>query len=152
MTPKDLSVQQFIRKPKQPRNFQFVLRGDNNQETILIGGKDYPVDKEIFELIMELYNVNSYHMGFGKCGNFKFLNPIPLTEWWLLQLGFKKDKEGNWFIESEGNYLIFIIFFGDRIAPVLVTDDSEIDLLNIEYVHQVQDLYFHLTGKELEIK
>ena len=74
----------------------------------------------------------------------KFYKPIPLTEEWLLKFGLYKldgcfslqTKRGNLIIEEDlceitGNYND--IGFN---APC-------------KYVHQLQNLYFALTGKEL---
>jgi hypothetical protein len=70
------------------------------------------------------------------------VEPIPLTEEWLLKFGFKKInhiyKESlykkDW-LESEG--LVFN-WRGGNIG-------------RIEFVHQLQNLYFTLTGRELEL-
>ena len=68
--------------------------------------------------------------------------PIPLTEEWLIKFGFKQDsdlknslcKNGIWFnkVNMEATYL------------------SQ-KLIKIKYVHQLQNLYFALTGEELKV-
>jgi hypothetical protein len=69
------------------------------------------------------------------------IKPIPLTEEWLLKFGFKK-KVGNRF---ESDLLSQDIYFGNGyyIANVLP---------ELKHVHQLQNLYFVLTGEELQIK
>jgi|WetSurSiteA1Bulk_404760.scaffolds.fasta_scaffold07782_2 hypothetical protein len=77
--------------------------------------------------------------------------PIPLTEEWLLKFGFKR-------IDMMFENIPMLYW---RENDIIVNADRSIDLftdkevrLNIrcEYVHQLQNLYFALTGNELEIK
>ena len=82
--------------------------------------------------------------------------PIPLTQEWLVKLGFDKLENDiptyfkcfgnlieddyefsfNIYVDSEQNY--FITVFGRKII--------------IKYIHQLQNLYFALTEEELTIK
>ena len=70
------------------------------------------------------------------------LNPIPLTEEWLSKFGFK--KIGSFYRIKDS-----------RFVEVLIHDDGidvcnhSIYLLHIKYVHQLQNLYFALTGEKL---
>jgi hypothetical protein len=82
------------------------------------------------------------------------VKPIPLTEEWLLKLGFKQcgyemlswkhetllpsfDLDGiNWADFDEPDYQ----FLNYKVAD---------EILRIDYVHQLQNLYFTLTGEEL---
>lgn len=69
--------------------------------------------------------------------------PIELTEEWLLGFYFETDKIIYW----NGN--ISLGFFKDGF---FYTPTSEILLkrgIELKYVHQLQNLYFALTGKEL---
>ena len=77
--------------------------------------------------------------------NTSILKPIPLNEEWLLKFGF----------EQKGS---FYRIKNSRFAEIIVYDDG-IDVCNhsvylphIKSVHQLQNLYFALTGCELEIK
>ncbi|MDV3470858.1 hypothetical protein CMV02_02890 [Elizabethkingia anophelis] len=73
--------------------------------------------------------------------------PIELTEDWLLKFGFSKirytDKKLNYY--SKGFVKCYIensnIFF-----------DVIQGCIQVKYVHQLQNLYFALTGEELTIK
>ena len=85
------------------------------------------------------------------------LEPIPLTEEWLLKFGFEKAKHSHGYdcyikdgfdfdVVSHGRYWVLAIY----------TDESCTDSLyfahgRFEYVHQFQNLYFALTGEELTI-
>lgn len=74
--------------------------------------------------------------------------PIPLTEEWLVKFGFEINKHHftKWINETN----TFIIMFDDRKKNYFICD-CPIDC-NIKFVHQLQNLYFALTGEELEIK
>lgn len=73
--------------------------------------------------------------------NGKSYSPIELTEEWLLNLGFRKSFRGKW----QKDELAYDIYGGNGLYMHGVT-------LEIKYVHQLQNLYFSLTGKELTIK
>lgn len=123
--------------------------------------------------------------------NLDFLiEPIELTEEWLIKFGFKKFKSDygieRWYIRHYKNKgdkgyheyhfqiseklnkdvpmcgAIGIYHKAEKNIPAPTNDDidrtidSKESLVNfayyIKYVDQVQNLYFALTGKELEIK
>ena len=75
--------------------------------------------------------------------------PIPLTEEWLLKFGFEK----RGYVKFLGNaYQRFVlgrngIYSINEIAYIYEVCDH--DLCEIRYVHQLQNLYFALTGEEL---
>lgn len=78
------------------------------------------------------------------------LKPIPLTEEWLLKFGF--NKEGNT-IYKELNGFEFGTINTNRYKPrfYLQTQGSTSNItLPIKFVHQLQNLYFALTGEELK--
>jgi hypothetical protein len=87
------------------------------------------------------------HVGFGKCYGFNELNPIPLTEEWLLKFGFKHIKD-NWYniFSNENTFNVYL--FTDKRFRIEIVNQS-ICVLN--HVHQLQNLYFALTNKELKI-
>jgi len=65
--------------------------------------------------------------------------PILITEEWLLKFGFENDDDQRYF--KNGIYLILY----DEGCTIL---HNQIHI-NYFYVHQLQNLYFALTGKEL---
>lgn len=73
------------------------------------------------------------------------IHPIPLTEEWLLKFGFVKVRDYPVF-RLNGLQIEFNGFDSEWGAGLL--DKKTI----IKYVHQLQNLYFALTGKELTIK
>jgi hypothetical protein len=88
--------------------------------------------------------------------------PIPLTEKWLSKFGFKKynftNKENGYIIENkEASKSIYIRTFIEPNTTNFfnVFNRSECErtklqfIKSIKYVHQLQNLYFALTDKEL---
>ena len=63
--------------------------------------------------------------------------PIPLTEEWLLKFGFR-----------ESNKYLFKYKLGLKKRG----DNYFYDNISIKHVHQLQNLYFALTGEELTLK
>ena len=96
---------------------------------------------------------------------------IPLTEEWLIKLGFRCDENGNAsldvfdYIDEEDEKNIMSISFSkerNREFEISICEDEKdySDIINVQYifvknikhVHQLQNLYFALTGEELTIK
>ena len=75
--------------------------------------------------------------------------PIPLTEEWLVKLGFISDSLGGFNSPRSMN-----IYFLDKHINICYAKyaESGVKLEHIKYVHQLQNLYFALTGEELTIK
>ena len=71
----------------------------------------------------------------------QFYTPIPITEEWLLKFGFEKTSLGHF--KKQG----IILLVEDFYYICLLGNTSVI----IKYVHQLQNLYFALTQKELTI-
>lgn len=77
--------------------------------------------------------------------------PIPLTEEWLLKLGFKLYPSGSYCFDlfSVNEYLAIDLKYNKGFAYIRTDEDSL--KIKLEYVHQLQNLYFALTNLELEI-
>ena len=81
---------------------------------------------------------------------------IPLTEEWLVKFGFEKISEFKYIIDD--NYLTLCVEDEEWdmvcVDVFIKTSDMEIPfyITPIEYVHQLQNLYFALTSEELTIK
>lgn len=97
------------------------------------------------------WNIGDYIECNKYCDYIDSFRPIPITEEWLIKLGFEKTNSS--LHENKNAYQIkwwgrFVI-----INDVLTPDEYYfLDGLNVDikYVHQLQNLYFALTGKELE--
>ena len=82
--------------------------------------------------------INSYDIGDEETCGEDCYNHIPLTEEWLNKFGFT-----GWDL---GYYTLLMdrgVFF------ILTEDGMTIISRNVKYVHQLQNLYFALTGEEL---
>lgn len=73
--------------------------------------------------------------------------PIPLTEEWLEMFGF--DKHGK--IKST-KFLFRICFDEETPYAYLETYSGGEYKIEIKYVHQLQNLYFALTGEKLTLQ
>ena len=89
--------------------------------------------------------------------------PIPITEEWLIKLGFTK-RNDNWFgIDFYTELLEFSEEFclsynlSSKRCGFYETSEKEYEQYPIftakliNHIHQLQNLYFELTGKELTI-
>ena len=77
---------------------------------------------------------------------YSLVRPIPLTEEWLIKLGYRKSTDERYYKEDSHYYPIynrgiFYLFVG-----------LPLETKECKYVHQLQNLYFALTGEELTIK
>lgn len=93
------------------------------------------------------------------------VEPIPITEEWLLKFGFQKDggsmrgSDRIWWRYEPTNYDAeghFYLWFSNESSYVEIhpLGGLEIDgvCVDARCVHQLQNIYFALTGQELEIK
>ncbi len=67
------------------------------------------------------------------------ISPIPLTEEWLLRFGIEKMHDGNYWNKK-------LCIRKDRNEFYALYEQGRI---YIQHVHQLQNLYFALTGEEL---
>lgn len=85
--------------------------------------------------------------GFGDKSH-DVIKPIPLTEEWFLKFGFKKvgtNFELDFFVLWYSSYQNCFVW---RFMNI----DSNADRpISLKYVHQLQNLYFALTGEELTL-
>jgi hypothetical protein len=77
------------------------------------------------------------------------LNPIPITEEWLVSFGFFiNNYESDNFGTTVYQFKNFAIYCNYSVNKWLV---CYIDGVELESVHQLQNLYFALTGEELKL-
>lgn len=74
--------------------------------------------------------------------------PIELTEEWLIKLGFKKRADGDFDLleYSEVDIVISGLLDGWK------CDGIWFSVNHLQYIHQLQNLYFTLTGEKLTLK
>jgi hypothetical protein len=103
--------------------------------------------------IVTINYINDTDVGFSDYVPFDYpllddLNPIPITDQWLVSFGFEKidnpNHTPNWIWVKNGNVWVYQKFKDGSfklVAYKLTTTPS---------VHQLQNLYFALTGEELK--
>lgn len=117
---------------------------------------DNRVGKEIhFKTIHGLCNIESKPSDF---------EPIPLTSEWLERFGFVQDAFDAWNLELTTRFAskTLLIFASDYLYMRQFNTDKRHeddictiwnkDIMKHFYVHDLQNLYFALTGQELELK
>lgn len=85
-----------------------------------------------------------------------YLHPIPLTEDWLVRFGFEIttivapgiEKWNQWY---NGTFNLHSGVTHNKVKNDFVFVSGVTIRLAIKYVHQLQNLYFALTGEELTI-
>ena len=79
------------------------------------------------------------------------ISPVELTEEILLKCGFEK-KGDNWYdlkfkiSDCESNEM----FFGGLESDICLFTEGYFSSNSVKYLHQLQNLYFAITGKEIE--
>ena len=88
------------------------------------------------------------HFEDGSGCNFNAAYPIPLTEEWLIKFGFEEVDNKSIF-----DYPLWIINDVEFLfqADSTFIFNSVAGNFPIHFIHQLQNLYFVLTGKELAI-
>lgn len=89
--------------------------------------------------------------GFQNVYDFDEILPIPLTPELLQAAGFS--KAGDWDYELQRLCLHDMLSGRDKDWEVyLKAGNDAVYVTNIKYLHQLQNLYYSLTGTELELK
>jgi hypothetical protein len=84
---------------------------------------------------------------------FEFDHYVPLTEEWLLKFGFKFELD-SYYIDLHPSVWGFLSIDKQDFSFSLEKEVGDVAIPGdaIKYVHQLQNLYFALTGLELTIK
>mgnify|MGYP003658203865 CR=1 FL=1 len=78
--------------------------------------------------------------------NTEWFEPIPLTEEWLVKFGFENTNTKENPNYKKGFYTCMVREHGINIC------NGHGFINDLNHVHQLQNLYFALTGEELELK
>ena len=100
----------------------------------------------IYSISKECPHLDTIEFGAGLI-EFSDIKPIPLTEDWLLKFGFEKLNRDVTGYEKDN--LIVEWLFESWTGRLYYDCDTSIRIIVIEYIHQLQNLYFTLTGDEL---
>lgn len=117
-----------------------------------------PIENYQISAILEK-GVNSGSVGML----YEIIEPIPLTEKWLQRFGAKFELVENYYRYFILDYNVWQHYHISKAMPnmkdnllwsfiVKNNDGKSYELYSITYVHQLQNLYFALTGEELELK
>lgn len=111
-------------------------------------------DGSAFEVVLLSSKYPIVKYGNNLSANCRNLKPIPLTEELLVKAGFKKETNEYFLIKHEySNLLIFYSKIHNRFWYFADVERRQYNSTKpIEYLHQLQNLYFALTGTELTIK
>jgi len=117
-----------------------------------ISGKEDPNERLVATVGEIHYFGSTLECDFGKgegeedCDiDHEDLIPIPLSEEWLIRAGFEKYSDKEFYIyTSKENEVRFYKSDSDWNLAYFITETR--------YVHQLQNLYFWLTGEELTFK
>lgn len=79
--------------------------------------------------------------------------PITISEEWLLKLGFEINEDNfyGWLGIKLNENMSLVCMYGFQ-GISLATSAIHEEFEHIQYVHQLQNLYFSLTGKHLPLK
>lgn len=99
----------------------------------------------IFSDTIHSTNENRNYAGFS----LELYKGIPLTEEWLLKFGFYKNDENYYVKENQTSIDLIKILFDEF---NFYAENRGVVLREIKYIHQLQNLYFTLTGEELKIQ
>lgn len=132
-------------KPNELRIGNYVYRGYFNKIPSELFKKQYElceVKSLGIERIITSEKIKSNNLVKTKYNQIK---PIPITEERLLKLGFKSDNPGYYYYED-----IRIFYNNSGLHNYTMLKDGNLIKLNISEVHNLQNIIFALTGKELE--
>ena len=92
----------------------------------------------------------------GQLWSIEELKPIPLTEKWLERFGFEKVRfdDNYWFEKQAGDFSLITndigkIAFNEKLDHVFISETIQ---PKIKTINQLQNIYFALTGEEIELK
>jgi hypothetical protein len=109
---------------------------------------------KISEVWQDAVRLEGYNNGY----DYSHTNPIHLSEKWLNDFGFKKevlsDDSGYYYtLELNDNkYCDLSISSRDKKGFIEVTLFPYEEWFRYRYVHELQNLFFAITGTELELK
>ena len=112
-------------------------------------GNFIKINNEIVEgigygVISDLYQLNK-----GLTNDYLKLlkhEPIPLNEKWFLKFGFSIIYESTYYLPKFSDFDVYK-YDGNK-CKLIYSPSIDLDCC-FEYVHQLQNLYFALTGEEL---
>jgi len=127
---------------KQLRQGSLIKISPRENEEGLLAIQEIQKDNIIGEMLVPR---QGYHFRI----KFYEIIPIPLTEKWLEMAGFVKDEQDGHLWKDSNNKLDF--YFSNEGEKQFIDDGVLIGKVPVEFVHDLQNGYLFLTGKELNI-
>lgn len=98
--------------------------------------------------VVKNFYQSGIHVGSCRLYHFNELKPIPITEELILKAGFEKYKKYKFhYIAEIGRQTFEVIYYTNGWRVKL----EELNLVDLDYFHQLQNVIFSLTGEELSI-
>ncbi len=101
-------------------------------------GEEFAIDVMKIALI-DAENIDAYEKSF---------DPIQLTQEWLLRFGFGKSDEHELGHNTDEQFGFYYDWHFKRFR-IECANSVDVPMKHIQFVHQLQNLYFALTGEEL---
>ena len=101
------------------------------------------------EVVQEINSCGKYHL----INNVQIIDaePIELTEEWLFRFGFERHELDNWFyLKIINDWTRLNININGSVCELSISNHGAV--INVTYVHQLQNLYYALTQTELTLK
>ena len=124
-------------------------------QELRIGNYVFDIDGDILQ-IGEILNIGVKFKNTSLSSRYEKINPIQLTEEILLKFGFEKREHKSFF---KGKELIYFTFTSNKYGFLIWNTIQnqwwvlgKISISQPIYVHQLQNLYFALTGEDLTFK
>ena len=109
-----------------------------------------------FDQIIGVDGIDDLDVFNKDCGEIPLhsIQPIPLTEEWLLKFGANCIGAKGWNFISVNKADTSYIYFNPNGVGLAIDNGTTENAIEVEikYVHQLQNLYFALTGEELTFK
>ena len=130
---------------------------ERNAEVHLPGSTVYKVQEIGFDCLLCEIDKNPLTQTTLPVFAARNLSPISLTEDWLLKFGFQIHENGHSIIAGFGSNPVTNYDYLVMIKKYTGMDEEDIWFYRnkyhkLHYVHQLQNLFFALTKKELKIK
>lgn len=124
----------------------------------MIEAKELRIGNYVNSEVMGIEQINIIGILYQNKNN-QYYKPIPLTEEWLIKFGFEKDENKPFhFIRlEEYNLEVMVNGFSGTLEKepnwfCSIKSYAHQTTFQKMHVHQLQNLYFALTGEELTIK
>ncbi len=125
--------------------------GDGHFMFNVVGIENGIINGRVFDFLEMRKIEDIYEDGVYSLNDFN-IEGIPFTEEWLLKFGAVEDEYIDKYIPCPcGIDMRFYLTFG-RIQLCKGATAPMFNFDHVKYVHQLQNLYFALTGEELKLK